>query len=1036
MGNRRTRMVWAILAIGFVMLPAALGAQEPADPPAAGDTDRVNTPPMPAEEAARGFRVPEGFRVQVFASEPEITNPIALDFDNRGRLWLAENHTYAEREVRFDLNQTDRVVILTDDDGDGRHDRRTVFTTEVKPLTSIALGRGGLWLMAPPNLVFVAERNRDDVPDGPAEVILDGFTVPQENYHNFANGLKWGPDGWLYGRCGASAPGDVGPPGTPADQRIPLRGGLWRYHPEQRRFESLNGGTTNPWGHDWTALGEPLFINTVNGHLWHAFAGAHFVRPHTIDPNPYVYELIDQHADHWHWDNSKDWTDSRNPTAEHSSRGGGHAHSGMVIYQGDNWPEAFRGKLLTLNFHGRRANVERLDREGSGLVGRHEFDTLFAADLNFRGIDLATGPDGGVYVLDWSDTGECHESNGVQRSSGRIYKVTYGDPGRTAPPGPFDLARSTEAELAAYQSHPNDLFARLARLELADRAAVGRDVSGIDAPLKSTLVMSADPVMRLRALWTLHAAGRAEPSLLKSLLNDTHESVRAWAIRILTDNQPLDTVMSRRPVGSEPRGQVEVSALVELAGSDPSGLVRLMLASTLQRLPVVERPALARALAMRAEDAGDHNLPLMVWYGLIPVAEVDPGALATIALDTSWPTLRRLCARRLTDRLAGDPKALDALVGGLTKVEATEAALADLLAGMSEGLKGWRKAPRPAGWEDLMARLARSADPALASRGRELGVVFGDGRALGELRAIALDGAADLATRRNAIEALVEARPEDLRSICEALITTRFVNASAARGLVLFDDPKVGVTLVRSYGAFHPSERPALLDAMVQRPAIARALLDAMAAGTIPRSELTAFQARQIASLNDAGLTERLTEVWGALHATPEARKAEIAAWKVKLAAPEPVANLSGGRAVFNQVCATCHTLYGQGRNAGPDLTGAGRNDLDYLVDNILDPGATVTADFRLTVVALKDGRVLNGILKSRTDRALTLRTQDGEVVLPLDEVDEESRSDQSLMPEGLLTPLSEQQVRDLIGYLRHPSQVPLPPGAPEAPAP
>jgi putative heme-binding domain-containing protein len=750
-----------------------------------------------------------------------------------------------------------------------------------------------------------------------------------------------------------------------------------------------------------------------------------------------VYELIDQHADHWHWDNSKDWTDSRNPTAEHSNRGGGHAHSGMVIYQGDNWPGAFRNKLLTLNFHGRRANVERLDREGSGLVGRHEPDTLFAADVNFRGIDLATGPDSSVFLLDWSDTGECHEANGVQRSSGRIFKVSYGDARATALPGPFDLARAGEPELAGYQSHPNDLFARLARLELADRAAAGRDVSAIDAPLKATLATSADPVLRVRALWTRHAAGRAEPSLLKSLLHDPHESVRVWAIRLLTDREPIDTVMSRRPGADsehhEPR-RFDLPTLLDLAASDPSGLVRLTLASTLQRLPVADRPALARALAHRAEDAADHNLPLLVWYGLIPVAESDPSAIATIALDTPWPTLRRLCARRLTDLLAADPKALDPLIRGVVKVEATDAFLADLLAGLAEGLKGWRKAPQPAGWDDLMARLARAADPSLAARGRELGVVFGDGRALSELRTIALDSKADLATRRNAIDALIEARPDDLRSLCEKLISTRFVNASAARGLVQFDDPKVGATLVRSYGAFHPSERPALLDAMVQRPAIARALLDAIADGKIPRAELSAFQARQIASLGDPALVERLTNVWGAIHATPEARKAEMAAWKQKLTATEPPANLPNGRAVFNQVCATCHTLYGQGRDAGPDLTGAGRNDLDYLVDNIVDPGATVTADFRLTVVALKDGRVLNGIIKSRTDRALTLRTQDGEIVLPRDEIDEEAASDQSLMPEGLLTPLSEQQVRDLIAYLRHPSQVPLPPGAPEAP--
>src|SRR5437899_6533802 len=150
-------------------------------------------------------------------------------------------------------------------------------------LGSVEIGYGGVWLMCPPRLLFIPDRNGDDVPDSAPEVVLDGFTIPPENYHTFANGLRFGPDGWLYGRCGASSPGEIGAPGTPAERRIPLRGTIWRYHPQRRVVEALSSGTTNPWGHDWNEHGELFFINTVNGHLWHDFAGAHFVRPHTID---------------------------------------------------------------------------------------------------------------------------------------------------------------------------------------------------------------------------------------------------------------------------------------------------------------------------------------------------------------------------------------------------------------------------------------------------------------------------------------------------------------------------------------------------------------------------------------------------------------------------------------------------------------------------------------------------------------------------------------------------------------------------------
>ncbi len=239
----------------------------------------------PAESLA-ALQLPPGFQATLFASEPEVQNPIAMVWDARGRLWVAENYTYAERALKFDLRFRDRIVVLTDGGGDGRHRERRVFTDDLQRLSSVEVGHGGVWALCPPQLLFIPDRNGDAVPDGPAEVVLDGFTVPTENFHGFANGLRFGPDGWLYGRCGASAPGEIGRPGTPAADRIPVRGTVWRYHPVRQVVEVLSSGTTNPWGHDWDERGELFFINTVNGHLWHGITGAHYVRSHTIDPNP------------------------------------------------------------------------------------------------------------------------------------------------------------------------------------------------------------------------------------------------------------------------------------------------------------------------------------------------------------------------------------------------------------------------------------------------------------------------------------------------------------------------------------------------------------------------------------------------------------------------------------------------------------------------------------------------------------------------------------------------------------------------------
>jgi putative membrane-bound dehydrogenase-like protein len=980
---------------------------------------------MPADRAAAAFRVPNGYKVSVFASEPDVQNPIAMAWDGRGRLWIAENYTYAERSQRFDLSLRDRVVIFEDVDGDGKQDRRVVFTDEVQMLTSLEIGRGGVWLLCPPQLLFVPDRNRDDVPDGAPEVILDGFTVPAENYHNFANGLRWGPDGWLYGRCGASSPALLGPPGTPDDRRVPMGGGMWRYHPEKKRVEVLNHGTTNPWGHDWNEFGEPFFINTVNGHLWHAIAGAHFVRPHTIDPNPRTYELIDQHADHWHWDTAKDWSDSRSASGEHDRRGGGHAHSGMMIYLGDQWPESDRGKLFTLNFHGRRMNVERLERLGGGYVGKHEPDRFFAGDPWFRGIDLGYGPDGGVFVLDWSDTGECHEATGVHRTSGRIYKITYGTP---TPSRIGDLARLSDSELVALLRHRNEWFARMARRELADRSVRGDKLQGVRESLQKWLVEDPDPVIRLRALWTLYGVGATDQDFLLKLLGQKHESVRAWAIRLLNDDLPIDTINSRRigPVREVPLEKISQFMFMSLARKDESALVRLTLASTLQRLPVVHR-MLAAPLLRHSEDASDHDIPLMLWYGLIPFADAYPEAFVRLIPACTIPTTRRLMSRRVAEDLERAPQLVEFLLDQTSRMDSRELQ-ADVLNGVFEGLRGIRKAKKPAAWDTFAAKLEGSSDPAIRDRVRELSVVFGDGRALHEVKRLALDNKADLETRRVALKTLIENRPPDLRSICEKLLGVRFLNATAARGLALFDDPAVGRGLARSYRAFHPSERVAVIDTLVSRPAFASALLDEIAAGRIARNDLDAFHARQVRNLGDPVVSRRLGEVWGEIRDSAEAKRQEIARLKVRLS-PETLAQAdrSQGRVVYNKVCASCHKMYGHGGEIGPDLTGSGRDNLDYLLENMVDPSATVGADFRMSVLEMADGRVLNGLVRTRNDRTITLQTQTESLTLDRKDVEQIKQSPLSLMPEGLLDPLTPEQVRDLFGYLNQRTQAPLP---------
>ncbi|MGQ0635446.1 MAG: PVC-type heme-binding CxxCH protein [Planctomycetaceae bacterium] len=1004
----------AWLACALTYAAATLAADDHQSFPQPRNTqnpqDHLSTP----AEALAGISLPEGFHVSLFAAEPDVQQPIAMTTDERGRLWLAENYTYAESAVGFADDLRDRIVILEDVDGDGKFDKRKVFWDQGRKLTSIEVGYGGVWALCPPHLLFIPDRDRDDVPDGPPVVLLDGWDAAKVR-HNIVNGLKWGPDGWLYGRHGILATSSVGPPGAPESQRAHINCGLWRFHPSRKVFEIVAHGTTNPWGFDYDDHGEMFFINTVIGHLWHVVPGAHFKRMYGIDFNPHLYELIDQTADHFHWDTGEAWNDVRKGVSATTSQlGGGHAHSGLMIYLGDNWPARYRNTMLTINLHGRRLNNDRLVRQGAGFVGIHADDLFFVADPWFRGIELLYGPDGGVFIADWTDVGECHESDGVHRTSGRIFKVTYGD--RPHPPR-FDLAALGDQQLVEMQLLANDWQVRQARRVLCERALAKRDLGAARQALLKMFETHPDVTRRLRALWCLWGMGALDDEWLAKQLQDPQENVRAWAVRLLVDR-------------GAPSGRA-VEALTSLAEREQSGLVQLYLASALQRLPFERRWPIARSLATKREFAIDPVLPLMVWYGVEAAVPANPQAALALAQATAMPVVCRHLARRLTLELERRPEAVEALVESLARMD-NGFYRQEVLAGVSEALRGWRSVRTPASWAGTATKLERDGSDEIRAQVRKLSVVFGDARAIGSLRQIAGDAKADVKSRREALRTLVDARTDDLLSLLKKLIGDPALAGEAIRGLADYNAPETPHEVLDAYPRLDPAGRAAAIDTLATRPAYAIALLEAVDSGRVPRNDVTAYHARQMQGLQSPQLTALLTRVWGATRATDAEKRKLIAQYRDKLTS-EWLAkgDLSAGRGVFQKLCANCHVLYGQGKSIGPDLTGSNRKNLEYLLENLIDPSAQVASNFRVAMVVLESGRVVTGVVVEEAERTLTLQTQDERVTIDRREIDEQSDTAQSLMPEGQLATLSDEQVRNLIAYLMATEQVPLPAESP-----
>ncbi|MFT5854293.1 MAG: putative membrane-bound dehydrogenase-like protein, partial [Verrucomicrobiales bacterium] len=582
----------------------------------AGPPPQEMVPFLKPDEAIAKMTYPEGFRIQAYASEPAIVQPFAFTFDDRGRCWVNENLNYETRGSDLYKNgPLGRIVILEDLDGDGVHDTRKVFADGILFPTGLAVGHGGVWVGSPPNLLFIPDRDGDDVPDSEPEIVNDGWG--RQDRHETLNSFLWGPDGWLYGLHGVFTHSKVGKPGAPDSERQGLNAGVWRLHPETREFEVFAYGTSNPWGLDFDPYGQAFITACVIPHLWHMIQGGRYHRQGGQHFGAHIYDDIKTIADH-----------------SHSS-----AHGGARFYLADQFPEEYRGRLFMCNIHDHGILTDKVERQGSGYVGRHGDDFMMANDLQWLGFNLELGPDAALYALDWHDADICGRRV-VHEETGRIFRISYGEP---KPLEKFDLAKLGDADLVTMHMHANDWYVRAARRILHERAIAGKLDKGTHAALNKMFEEQTEIPRKLRALWSLRLTGGADDGFLIQLLDHADEHVRGWAIQFLAEGK-----------------NVSATALTKwamMAESDPSAAVRLFLVSAMQRVPPEARWPVIEALAAHEEDAGDHNLPLMIWYALEPAVTADPARALKIATSTKLPRLTEFIARRLaSEQLAVNPK--------------------------------------------------------------------------------------------------------------------------------------------------------------------------------------------------------------------------------------------------------------------------------------------------------------------------------------------------------------------------------------------
>jgi putative membrane-bound dehydrogenase-like protein len=947
-----------------------------------------------AQDVVKGMMLTPGFQAELIAAEPEVRQPIAFAIDERGRLWVAEAYSYPKKQPEG--QGKDRITIFEDVDGDGTFKKRTVFIEGLNLVSGMEVGFGGVWVGAAPQLLFIPKDANDKA--GEPQVLLDGWGF--QDTHETLNSFCWGPDGWLYGNQGVFTTSRIGKPGAPDEERILLHSGVWRYHPVTHEFEIFAHGGSNQWGLDYNEAGD-LFMTHCRsfyggGGTTNVIRNGHFWNQSNNNYAPYISNAGPDFApDLKNYLPASAQYDSGEGGAGKPGSGaiyGGHSHVGTMIYLGDNWPDTYRDHLFTNNLFGHQMNHQINERQGSAYNTVHAgFDMLLAPDPRYMAIDLQYGPDGAVYLIDWCDLQHCHNpaEEKWDRTNGRIYRVSWA---QTWHPVKVNLGVKSDLELAQLQTHHNDWFTRAARQLLQERAVSRKiDAAALES-LAQLAATSTNYAHVLRALWCLHAVGALDEAKLTAAVHHTDDRVRVWAIRLATDRAG--------------KTLIPIDTLAQLAASDPSATVRLALASALPVLPEDACWKVATTLAAHAEDANDRFLPKMIWFGLGNVVAKDFARGLDLADRTPLPSL----ADSIRWYAATNPQGRDLFVTRMATAADDVATREVRILGF--GLKTEAAAAAPKEWSKVQARF-----PGVLTD--ELSALFGDQTIIAKRRATLGDDHAPMPERRAAFDLLKRIGDAQATPIYARLLDVEQFRSAVIPLLARSNDPATATALIERFPKLNDPDRIAALSTLTSRPALATPLLQALQNGTFDRNLIGSFQVRQMRNLHDAGVDKLLDQTWGKVTESSGAMKETIARLlKAYTEAPLWAYDAGAGHKVFQQTCAVCHTLNGEGGKIGPDLTGSFRNGPAYFLENIVDPNAVVGDQYQLNVITKRDGSAVSGMIEQETDTAVTVRTLTESVIIPKTDIKTREKLAQSLMPPGLLEALPERQAIELLKFL------------------
>ena len=982
-------------------------------------------PPNPQKQSRLPkLNTPGDLELELVLREPQVGNPLYLNFDERGRLWVVEylqypwpaglrlvSHDKVYRNV-YDpphapppphppgspFRGKDRISIHEDTDGDGTFDSRKIFLDGLSIATAALKGRGGVYVLNPPYLLFYADADNDDRPDSPTpRVLLSGFGL--EDSHSIANSLRWGPDGWLYATHGSTVTAYVrrhGPDNQPLPGEKPIhRMGqfAWRYHPETHRFEIFAEGGGNAFGVEFDSAGR-LF----SGHNGGDTRGFHYVQ------GGYYRKTFGKHGNL-----SNPYAFAHFPAMAHS-KVQRFTHT-FEIYEDTALPARYHGKLFGVSPNLRHLVASHIRPHGSTLrtedidhpvtIGDDPRDKWFAP------VDIQAGPDGHLYFADFHARQIAHYiaySRGLTDPGlGRVYRLKAKDippaNGPAFPRGP--QAFTPENLLQTLLHHPSRWHRETALRLLGDRKTPRHNDT-----LRATLAKETGPAA-LHALWALNLGGGFGKETALQALNHRNPHVRRWSIRLLGDQRQVSPGVAE--------------ALAQTAASEPDPEVRAQLASTARRLPVQQALPILAHLLHRKEDATDPHIPQLLWWAFETHADAHAPLLQFFKDRRHWDSQLRTDSatpqQNLMRRwaLAGSQAELQACAQ-LLRLSPDDANTQRLLKGFEAAFAGRPIPPLPSSLEQALSK-ARGQDSLLLAIRRNDRQAIGQGldqvkntnlplpqriqlaRALGDIRSPR--------TTLTFTDLVKDGRHEPLR--LEALLA-----------LQKLDDPRVAQQLVPVHNSLPPALQPATLNLLSSRASWAATLLQHLQDSSARKTHLDPETLDKLR--HHAKTHPTVRRILNELHPhNPNPRPTGPTHQEHLALARAGGGNPKSGEALYHgkAACGACHTLFSRGGNLGPDLTPYDRNNLETLVHAITQPNAEIREGYENLLLTTTDGRILSGFKTEENPRLLILRGLDGQDhLVPRDQIRTLQPAGRSLMPPALLDPLTKTERRDLFAFL------------------